>query len=122
MSHIKRAEHRGLTFPDGLTWVEVRGDPIVALDAFMAGCVSSYLGGDQTGDRRIILDEGARALRDLLPELRGEARAYASRLVRMADLILSDPFPKACPGRTGVERGQGGLVRGSLLLPLAAER
>lgn len=91
------AEHLGLTFPDDLKWLEVDGQPVALLDTYMAGCVSSYLGGVLDAEKRVILDDCSRVLRELLPKLRrGEGRGYTARLVRMADLILSDsPSPQS---------------------------
>ncbi|GAA0333562.1 hypothetical protein NE235_13620 [Actinoallomurus spadix] len=91
------AEHLGLTFPDDLKWLEADGESVVLLDGDMAGCVRSYLDGTLDGEKRAILDDCSRVLRELLPKLRcGEGRRYAARLVRMADLILSDsPLPQS---------------------------
>ncbi|SEG30512.1 hypothetical protein SAMN04489712_104311 [Thermomonospora echinospora] len=85
------AEHLGLAFPDDLKGVEIHGEPVALLDAYTAGCVTGYVGGRLSDHQRLVLDDCARALRDLLPRLRhGEGHGYVARLVRMADLILSD--------------------------------
>ncbi|MCO5967990.1 hypothetical protein [Actinoallomurus soli] len=91
------AEHLGLTFPDDLKGLEADGEPVALLDTYMAGCVSGYLGGELDAEKRVILDDCNRVLQKLLPTLpHGDGREYAARLVRMADLILSDsPSPQS---------------------------
>ncbi len=88
------AEHMGLAFPDDLRGVEIHGDPVAYLDFCMAGPLTSYV-GSQRGvldpDQLRIVKRCARDLRAHLPRLRRrEGRTYVTRLLRIADLIISD--------------------------------
>lgn len=88
------AEHLGLTYPDDLKGLDVNEKPVVLLDAYLAGCISSYLAG-QRGEldtwRLEVAADCADDLRQLLPRLRGpEGRSYVARLIRAADLILDN--------------------------------
>ncbi|GLW99457.1 hypothetical protein Misp02_35440 [Microtetraspora sp. NBRC 16547] len=88
------AEHMGLPFPDDLRGVEVYDQPVAYLDFCMAGPLTSYVGSQRgvlKANQFRIVRESARDLRALLPRLRRrEGRTYVARLVRIADLILSD--------------------------------
>ncbi|WP_203980710.1 hypothetical protein [Planotetraspora silvatica] len=88
------AEHLGAFEPDDLREAEVFGRPFMLLDAYLAGCVTSYVGsrrGVLGADQLRIISDCARDLRTLLSQLRGqEGRSYVARLARIADLILSD--------------------------------
>ncbi|MFI6601905.1 hypothetical protein ACIBHX_37140 [Nonomuraea sp. NPDC050536] len=88
------AEHSGQFCPDDLRDVEIHGQPVMLLDLYMAGCLTSYVGSRQgvldVGQLRIV-KECARDLRALLPRIRrSEERTYLSRMIRIAELILSD--------------------------------
>ncbi|WP_285705904.1 hypothetical protein [Microtetraspora sp. NBRC 16547] len=84
----------GLPFPDDLRGVEVYDQPVAYLDFCMAGPLTSYVGSQRgvlKANQFRIVRESARDLRALLPRLRRrEGRTYVARLVRIADLILSD--------------------------------
>lgn len=88
------AEHSGLTFPDDLRGAEVHGEPVAYLDSCMAGPLTSYVGSRRgmLGPDQLRTVRGcARDLRALLPRLRRhEGRTYVARLLRIADLIISD--------------------------------
>ncbi|MBL7510476.1 hypothetical protein [Frankia nepalensis] len=84
------AEHRGLTFPDSLRWLEApNGDAVPLLDTFMAGCVATYIAnrGALDAEQRGILRDCAHDLRSLRRRPRGDGARYLARLLRMADLI-----------------------------------
>lgn len=88
------AEHLGLTFPDDLKGLDVCGEPVVLLDASLAGCIFSYLAGER-GEldtwRLEVAHDCADDLRLLLPRLPdGEGRSYVARLIHIADLIVSN--------------------------------
>ncbi|GAA4484571.1 hypothetical protein GCM10023191_007890 [Actinoallomurus oryzae] len=86
------AEHLGAPWPDDLYWVDDRDGNMPEIDGAMAGCVSDYVKsrGAVDEERCRVLQEGARALRRMLPRLRGEAAVYVRRLIRMAELIDHD--------------------------------
>ncbi|MFB9831155.1 hypothetical protein [Actinoallomurus acaciae] len=84
------AGHLGAPWPDDLYRVD-DGD-VVGIDAAMAGCVSVYVKsrGVLDEERSHVLHHGARALRRILPRLRGEGAVYVRRLIQMAELINED--------------------------------
>ncbi|MEV4375343.1 hypothetical protein [Streptosporangium sp. NPDC049644] len=88
------AEHTGQFCPDDLRDFEINGQPVMLLDLYMAGCLTSYVGsrrGVLPVDQVRIVGKCARDLRALLPRLRRrEDRTYVARLLRIADLIISD--------------------------------
>jgi hypothetical protein len=58
----------------------------------MAGCISGYVSshGAVDEERSHILGNGACALRELVPRLRGESAVYVRRLIRITELINED--------------------------------
>ncbi|WP_067170787.1 hypothetical protein [Microtetraspora niveoalba] len=88
------AEHRGQFCPDDLRDFEINGQPVMLFDLYMAGCLTSYVGsrrGVLPADQLGIVGKCARDLRALLPRIRRrENRTYVARLLRIANLILSD--------------------------------
>jgi hypothetical protein len=86
------AGHLEAPWPDDLYRVDDRDGDVVEIDAAMAGCVSVYVKsrGALDEERSHVLHHGARALRRILPRLRGEGAVYVRRLIQMAELINED--------------------------------
>ncbi|GAA3443653.1 hypothetical protein [Planomonospora venezuelensis] len=88
------AEHSGQWCPDDLRDFAIDGRPVMLLDLYMAGCLTSYVGsrqGELPADQLRTVRECARDLRALLPRVRRRGnRPYVARLLRIADLILGD--------------------------------
>ncbi|GII81577.1 hypothetical protein Sru01_65590 [Sphaerisporangium rufum] len=88
------AEHRGQFCPDDLRDFEINGQPVMLLDLYMAGCLTSYVGSRHaalSATQLRTVRECARDLRALLPRVRRrENRAYVARLLRIADLVVRD--------------------------------
>jgi hypothetical protein len=78
-------------FPSVCRGEEVDGIDLVMLDADIAGCVSTFLGGrGHLDDQRMgILQRCRGELTTVLPRLPAAARDYYSRLQEMADLALN---------------------------------
>lgn len=88
------AAHRAAPFPARLRRVEgPGGESVPALDAYLAGCIHTFLANDGTLDpgRRRILTGCAADLAALLGSLTAQEAAYVSQLLRAADLISARP-------------------------------
>ena len=85
-------EHLAAAFPSVCCSEEVDGIDLVMLDADIAGCVSTFLGGrGHLDDQRMgILQQCRGELTTVLPRLPTAAREYYLRLQKMADLALDE--------------------------------
>ncbi|QKG27180.1 hypothetical protein [Actinomadura verrucosospora] len=84
------AAHRAAPFPGRLRRIEgPSGESVPALDAYLAGCIHTFLANDGALDpeRRRILTDCAADLAALLGSLTEQDAVYVSRLLRAADLI-----------------------------------
>jgi hypothetical protein len=82
--------HQAAAFPEGIAGNEVEGEDLISLDSFTAGCISAFLGCSGSLDplRRECLVRCRDGSGRVLPQLDGDAKAYYSRLHRMAQLAL----------------------------------
>ncbi|GAA1580637.1 hypothetical protein GCM10009678_74170 [Actinomadura kijaniata] len=89
-----RADHLATPFPDGLRWVDApSGESAPALDAYLAGCIQTFITNHGTLDaeRRQVLIDCAAELASLLGDLSGDEAVYVARMLRTADLISAQP-------------------------------
>ncbi|MEU4828432.1 hypothetical protein AB0H37_41820 [Actinomadura sp. NPDC023710] len=83
------AHHMNEPFPEGLRWIDApSGESVSALDAYIAGCVTTYLSGQGRLDsrRRQILNDCAAELTAVLPLVLKVTRPYVARLIQIAEL------------------------------------
>src|SRR6516165_9742459 len=85
--------HREASFPARLRGADVVGVDMVLVDAFTAGCISTWL--DQDGridDRRWdVLADCEQQLLRVIAKLDDDATAYYQRLLDMTALVLEAP-------------------------------
>ncbi len=86
-------EHLSTPFPNGLAGKEVEGEGLVMLEADIAGCLVTFLGGNRAPaldpKRLEILHECATSLSRICPKLPIEHRAYFDRLRAIAEDVVS---------------------------------
>ena len=86
-------EHVSAPFPNGLAGREVEGEDLVMLEADIAGCIVTFLGGNRAPaldpKRLEILNECATSLSRICPKLPVEHRAYFDRLRAMSEDVVN---------------------------------
>lgn len=83
-------DHQAAVFPEGIAGDEIKGEDLVSLDSFTAGCISAFVrcSGFLDSERTECLIGCRDGLQKVLPELTNEAKAYYTRLHRMSELAL----------------------------------
>lgn len=82
-------EHRATQFPEEL-YAEPGGVDFVDIDAAIAGCVSSALGGASIAQWRGPLVDWAAILKAVRPQLEsGDATVYCDRLIDLIEVAIA---------------------------------
>jgi hypothetical protein len=73
-----------------LRWLDgPSGESVAALDAYVAGCVTTFLrAGPLDARQRAIADGWGVELRRVQVQVSGDEAEYVARLVRMVELLL----------------------------------
>ena len=93
MNDVKQLwnEFQKTPFPSELAGPEIYGIDPVEIDAFAAGCISSFIdnGGLLEAEKKKILNNCMSELKRINPTLVADSQVYFGKLYRLCDIVYS---------------------------------